>query len=98
MFVRLMFMSASACPLTRNSAFRTPSRLRNKMVLSMSSNWIAAAPNALGEARRNKAWFSAKVKNREKSWSAIREDAEDMEELSNRLAEFAELAITLDVE
>ena len=64
----------------------------------MSSNWIAAAPNALGEARRNKAWFSPKVKNREKSWRAIREDAEDMEELSGQVAESAELVIVLEGE
>lgn len=67
------------------------------MVLIMSSNWIAAAPNALGEARRNKAWFSAKVKNREKSWRPIREDAEDMEELSSQVAESAELVMVPDV-
>ena len=93
MFVRLMLVSASVCLLTRNSAFRTPSRLRNRMVLIISSNWIAAAPKALGEARRNRAWLSAKVKNREKSWSAIREDAEDMEESSNPFTESVELAI-----
>ena len=55
----------------------------------------AAAPNALGEARRNKAWFRAKVKNREKSWRAIREDAEDMVDL-NSLS--VELVIAPDVE
>ena len=90
-----MIVSASACLLTRNIALRMPSRLRKRMVLIMSSNWIAAAPNALGEARRNKAWFRAKVKNREKSWRAIREDAEDMVDL-NSLS--VELVIAPDVE
>jgi hypothetical protein len=36
------------------------------------------------------------VKNREKSWRPIREDAEDMEELSSQVAESAELVIVLD--
>jgi hypothetical protein len=38
------------------------------------------------------------VKNREKSCRAIREDAENMEELSNWLAESAGFVITLDIE
>jgi hypothetical protein len=38
------------------------------------------------------------VKNREKSWRAIREDAEDMVELSNWVAESAGFVMALDME
>ena len=55
-------------------------------MLRISSNWIAAAPNALGDARRNNAWLRAKVKSRESSWSAISEEAEATEVVNNRPA------------
>jgi hypothetical protein len=69
--------SASSRDLARRSAFRTPSRLRKRIVLRMSSNWIAAAPNADGDARRTKAWFNMDVNSRENSWRPMREDIED---------------------
>jgi len=49
-----------------------PSRLRNKIVLRISSNWITAAPKTSGEVRRTRAWFKTKVNRREKSWRAMR--------------------------
>ena len=67
--------------LTRRSALRTPSRLRKRIVLRMSSNWMAAAPNALGEARRNRAWFKMNVNRREKSCKAMREEMDESEDL-----------------
>lgn len=42
---------------------------------------MAAAPNALGEARRNKAWFKMNVNNREKSCKAISEEMDESEDL-----------------
>lgn len=76
------FLVVSELPLlTRRSALRTPSRLRKRIVLRISSNWIAAAPKALGEARRNNAWFRMKVNRREKSCKAMSEDAEEKEDL-----------------
>ena len=55
-------------------------------MLRISSNWIAAAPNALGDARRNKAWLRAKVNSRESSWRAISEEADATEVVNNRPA------------
>lgn len=84
------------CP-TRKRAFRTPSRLRKRMVLRISSKWIAAVPNARGEAMRNMAWFSTNVKRREKSCSAMSEDAEEKDDLkSNSLLGLLLLAIADD--
>jgi len=47
---------------------------------------MAAAPNAVGDARRSSAWLRAKVKSRENSWRAINEEAEAIEVLSSRPA------------
>ena len=55
----------------RSRAVRTPSRLRKSMVLRTSSNWMAAAPKAVGDARRTRAWLRAKVPPRESTCSPI---------------------------
>ena len=66
-FIRRLAVSESRRGSTRKSAHRTPSRLRKRMVVRINSNWIAATPNAEGEARRKRAWFRIKVKVRDKS-------------------------------
>ena len=81
-FIRRTAISALAPGVTRKRAFLTPSRLRKRIVLSISSNWIAAAPNAVGDVRRKRAWFSTNVKPREKSCRTIREHVEDAGEES----------------
>jgi hypothetical protein len=61
----------------RMRALRNPSRLRNKIVLERSSNWIDAVPSARGDTKRRRAWLRVKVNKREHSWRPTSRDAED---------------------
>ena len=60
----------------RSKATRTPSRDRNRVVESSSSNCTVAVPKVCGVASRTRAWFRMKVKTLEKSWRNTKEDIE----------------------